>query len=231
MSKFYSICYERRGQIIRSAHSDNRGVTIDKIEVHRSVLTFSSFYSPSLHILGTIILLATASMRSITPAAARRALLAVSEPSTSRAAAAIPRRVGPILASKRVAGPQLVRPTAADRTYATTAPGPSSSGAALPAIPAEDTFDIVIIGGANAGLALACALRTSPARAMGGAYDTVSKPSIRETSRILLLESGSLDRVRSWTGEDKWENRVSSLTAENVAWLDSEYISLSRGPS
>ena len=51
---------------------------------------------------------------------------------------------------------------------------------------------------------------------------TVDQPTIKATTRILLLEGGSLDRVRSWTGLDHWENRVSSLTAENVAWLDSE---------
>lgn len=48
---------------------------------------------------------------------------------------------------------------------------------------------------------------------------TVSKPSISQTARILLLEGGSLDRVRGWTGEAEFENRISSLTAENVNWL------------
>ena len=51
---------------------------------------------------------------------------------------------------------------------------------------------------------------------------TVAKPTIRATSRILLLEGGSLDRVRSWKSDADWDNRVSSLTAENVAWLESE---------
>jgi ubiquinone biosynthesis monooxygenase Coq6 len=41
----------------------------------------------------------------------------------------------------------------------------------------------------------------------------------------LLLEGGSLDKVRTWDGEGEWENRVSSLTAENVAWLDSKLAS------
>lgn len=52
----------------------------------------------------------------------------------------------------------------------------------------------------------------------------MDKPSIRAGSRILLLEGGSLDKVRTWDGEGEWENRVSSLTAENVAWLDSESV-------
>lgn len=50
----------------------------------------------------------------------------------------------------------------------------------------------------------------------------VDKPSIRAGSRILLLDGGSLDKVRTWDGQGEWENRVSSLTAENIAWLDSE---------
>lgn len=52
----------------------------------------------------------------------------------------------------------------------------------------------------------------------------MDKPSIRAGSRILLLEGGSLDKVRTWDGEGEWENRVSSLTAENVAWLDSKSV-------
>jgi hypothetical protein len=56
------------------------------------------------------------------------------------------------------------------------------------------------------------------------AHASVDQPTIRATSRILLLEGGSLDRVRNWTGLDHWENRVSSLTAENIAWLDRELL-------
>ena len=55
----------------------------------------------------------------------------------------------------------------------------------------------------------------------------VDQPTLKATTRILLLEGGSLERVRGWTGEGHWENRVSSLTAENVAWLDSTLSSLS----
>lgn len=45
---------------------------------------------------------------------------------------------------------------------------------------------------------------------------------MRDDTRILLVEGGSLDRVRSWTGRGEWENRVSSLTAENVQFLRGE---------
>lgn len=55
----------------------------------------------------------------------------------------------------------------------------------------------------------------------------MDKPSLRATSRILLFDGGSLDKVRTWDGQGEWENRVSSLTAENIAWLDSQSPSLS----
>lgn len=50
----------------------------------------------------------------------------------------------------------------------------------------------------------------------------MDKPSIRAGSRILLLDGGSLDKVRTWDGKGEWENRVSSLTAENIAWLEGQ---------
>ena len=98
----------------------------------------------------------------------------------------------------------------------------------IPSIAPEDSYDIVIIGGANAGLALACALCkwTANSSAMVSQQSqltsVVSKPSLSQTARILLLEGGSLDKTRSWDGNGEWENRVSSLTSENVAWLESE---------
>ncbi|OCF38964.1 ubiquinone biosynthesis monooxygenase COQ6 [Kwoniella heveanensis CBS 569] len=77
----------------------------------------------------------------------------------------------------------------------------------IPPISNSSTYDIVIIGGSNAGLALACAL--------------LAQPTLSKTTRILLLEGSSLDKTRSWSGKGDWENRVSSLTAENVGWLES----------
>lgn len=60
----------------------------------------------------------------------------------------------------------------------------------------------------------------------------VSKSSLRSNTRILLVEGGTLDRVRKWgqnaapvpNGEAawEWENRVSSLTEDNVAFLRGE---------
>ncbi|WVW86143.1 ubiquinone biosynthesis monooxygenase COQ6 [Kwoniella bestiolae CBS 10118] len=77
----------------------------------------------------------------------------------------------------------------------------------IPEISDENSYDIVIIGGANAGLAFACAL--------------LSQPTISSTTRILLLEGSSLDKTRNWTGKGEWENRISSLTWENISWLES----------
>lgn len=51
---------------------------------------------------------------------------------------------------------------------------------------------------------------------------TVDKPSIKSSAKILLLEAGSLDRVRNWDDKGHWENRISSLTAQNVEWLKRE---------
>ncbi len=128
------------------------------------------------------------------------------------------------------------RPAISSRTFAThTSPKPSSSAStssSIPDIPPQDTFDIIIIGGGNAGLALTCALRTSPLGfriVVRRLIAAVAKPTIRSTSRILLLEGGNLDRPRSWTGDADWDNRVSSLTAENVAWLEGTSLFCSIG--
>ncbi|KZT59431.1 ubiquinone biosynthesis hydrox [Calocera cornea HHB12733] len=60
-------------------------------------------------------------------------------------------------------------------------------------------YDIVIVGGGPAGLALAGALAHSPA--------------IYETAKIALVEAGSLEKTRAWSmGEGEYSNRVSSIT-------------------
>ncbi|KAJ9095693.1 hypothetical protein QFC21_005565 [Naganishia friedmannii] len=75
------------------------------------------------------------------------------------------------------------------------APAPAPAPTPIPDISDGDTYDIVIIGAGNAGLALACTLLSKPAL-------------MRDGTRILLVEGGSLDRVRSWSGKGEWENRV-----------------------
>lgn len=94
---------------------------------------------------------------------------------------------------------------------------PVSPPTSIPTVSAEDTYDIVIIGGGPAGLALATAM--------------VSHTALQD-ARILLLEGGSLGSVRDWDDEGPWSNRVSSLTAENVEWLQEigawEHIALPR---
>ncbi|WVR00272.1 ubiquinone biosynthesis monooxygenase COQ6 [Kwoniella sp. CBS 9459] len=93
------------------------------------------------------------------------------------------------------------------RGHSHQAAAPETEADPIPPIAESSTYDIVIIGGSNAGLALACAL--------------LSQPTISKTTKILLLEGSSLDKTRSWSGAGDWENRVSSLTAENVGWLES----------
>ncbi|AAW45305.1 hypothetical protein CNBH3840 [Cryptococcus deneoformans B-3501A] len=90
------------------------------------------------------------------------------------------------------------------RSHSHHAPQPTEP---IPEISSENTYDIVIIGGANAGLAFACAL--------------LSQPTISQTCRILLVEGSSLDRTRNWPESSEWENRISSLTHENIEWLES----------
>ncbi|KAI5476153.1 ubiquinone biosynthesis monooxygenase COQ6 [Pseudohyphozyma bogoriensis] len=92
---------------------------------------------------------------------------------------------------------QLVARSAA-RSFSSSTPTRSS------ATPEE--HDIVVVGGGPAGLALAAALASSDA--------------ISSTHKITLLEGSQLESVAKWAPEaGQWSNRVSSITAENVAFL------------
>lgn len=88
--------------------------------------------------------------------------------------------------------------------------------------------DIVIVGGGVIGLNLACDLVASQA---------VSSPAESGAHPITLVEASDLARLRSWTADRAshlsqsnassssavdgldWENRVISLTSENLDWL------------
>ncbi|KAJ8095220.1 putative ubiquinone biosynthesis monooxygenase [Marasmius tenuissimus] len=69
-------------------------------------------------------------------------------------------------------------------------------------------YDVVIVGGGPAGLALAGALG--------------SKQALRETLKIALVEASDLSKVHDWntsTSPDTFSNRVSSLTNVSQAFL------------
>ncbi|KAJ1020135.1 hypothetical protein NDA16_004415 [Ustilago loliicola] len=92
--------------------------------------------------------------------------------------------------------------------------------------------DIVIVGGGVVGLGLACDLVASQA---------VNPSTAPGFSPITLIEASDLSRLRNWTADRAkhlsqhqsssssssapstdnldWENRVISLTSENLAWL------------
>ena len=81
---------------------------------------------------------------------------------------------------------------AAPKSAAPVVPARRKVGAEpIPKIASKDSYDIVIIGAGNAGLALACALCELITVYIDA--DEVSKQSIADTSRILLVEGGSLD--------------------------------------
>ncbi|SJX65980.1 related to Ubiquinone biosynthesis protein COQ6 and COQ7 [Sporisorium reilianum f. sp. reilianum] len=105
------------------------------------------------------------------------------------------------------------------RTLATSAPATGATHSA--------DSDIVIVGGGVVGLGLACDLVAS--RAIGS-------PAHLDTHPITLIEASDLTRLRSWSADRArhlaqsrasspaadgldWENRVISLTSENLDWL------------
>ncbi|SPO25187.1 related to Ubiquinone biosynthesis protein COQ6 and COQ7 [Ustilago trichophora] len=99
----------------------------------------------------------------------------------------------------------------------------------LPATTNHTNSDIVIVGGGVVGLGLACDLVASKA---------ISASSASGMTPITLIEASDLTRLRSWTADRAqhlaqnpasssasssdgldWENRVISLTSENLNWL------------
>ncbi|TFK51887.1 ubiquinone biosynthesis hydrox [Heliocybe sulcata] len=71
---------------------------------------------------------------------------------------------------------------------------------------AED-YDVVIVGGGPAGLALGSALG--------------SIPHVRETTSVALVEAGDLAKIREWSPQEgTYSNRVSSITNASQRFLE-----------
>ncbi|KAG8691609.1 putative ubiquinone biosynthesis monooxygenase [Ceratobasidium sp. 423] len=82
----------------------------------------------------------------------------------------------------------------------------------------SEDYDVVIIGGGPAGLALAAGLGTNTTTSL---------------LKVALVEASSLDKVRNWAeAPGQYSNRVSSLTNESVAFIQStgswEYVDTER---
>ncbi|EIN09647.1 ubiquinone biosynthesis hydrox [Punctularia strigosozonata HHB-11173 SS5] len=71
----------------------------------------------------------------------------------------------------------------------------------------HEECDVVIVGGGPAGLALATALGTSDV--------------VRASHKVVLVEAGSLSKIREWTmGPSEFSNRVSSITNASKSLLE-----------
>lgn len=96
----------------------------------------------------------------------------------------------------------------------------------------------MIVGGGLTGLTLASALGESlcPHRHSENnilishffGFGTIaSSPLIAASHKITLLEASPLHKIESWElGPEEYSNRVSSITAENVAFFDRESSSV-----
>ncbi|KAG6334103.1 hypothetical protein ID866_4981 [Astraeus odoratus] len=72
---------------------------------------------------------------------------------------------------------------------------------------AAHDFDVVIVGGGPAGLALASGL--------------CSDKTVRESVTVALVEAGDLSKIRDWTlPSNSYSNRVSSITSASRAFLE-----------
>ncbi|KAJ3992082.1 hypothetical protein F5050DRAFT_1018854 [Lentinula boryana] len=83
----------------------------------------------------------------------------------------------------------------------------------------HENYDVVIVGGGPAGLALACALG--------------SKSELQNVLKIALVEAGELSRVHNWSSPNgSFSNRVVSLTNASQAFLKDtgswDYVELER---
>lgn len=95
---------------------------------------------------------------------------------------------------------------------------------------APEQHDIVILGGGIVGLALASALSLFVLESADTFVTYISlfpgsKPVLRDTYNITLLDVANLDEAKSWQpiSDAQFENRCSSITNQSRAFLQGSF--------
>ncbi|SNX83639.1 related to Ubiquinone biosynthesis protein COQ6 and COQ7 [Melanopsichium pennsylvanicum] len=176
---------------------------------------------------------------STRPLVAARSLLHIGRSTASAAQVSTPRLINaslsrisnPLTASSRPASHGASSKARYDVSAASSSTRTLVTSTSLPSSSDQVDSDIVIIGGGVVGLGLACDLVAS---------HSVSSSS--DAQPITLIEASDLTRLRSWNSDRAahlsstnaassssstniisdgldWENRVISLTSENLNWL------------